>query len=164
MAYTGAVPDSGPHRHDWMEVMACAAVDPDLFFDKARTQEARVVCIVRCPVRRECLANVKKVEHGASRDQRDGVVAGLAYNERWRLDPDARRSKDEAEQLAIDPSEPCGTHNALLGHLWRGEQIDPTCWSAEIRRDRLERVSAVRARQQAAAEFEADPEDLKTAS
>ncbi|WP_128803681.1 MULTISPECIES: WhiB family transcriptional regulator [unclassified Streptomyces] len=164
MAYTGAVPDTGPHRLDWMARMACASEDPDLFFDKARTHEARLVCVVRCPVRQECLANVKQLESGASREQRDGVVAGLAHNERWRLDTDVPRYKGDAEALAIDGTEACGTHLALMGHLWRGEQVDPTCWSAEIRRDRLERVSAARARQQATAAFREAPDDLKTAS
>jgi hypothetical protein len=91
-------------------------------------------------------------------------VAGLAYNERWRLDPHVRRSKDETEQLELDESEPCGSHNALLGHLWRGEQIDPKCWSAEIRRERLERVSATRKRRRAVAQLNEAPEDLKPAS
>jgi hypothetical protein len=142
VAYTGSVPDTGAHRRDWMAVMACRTGDPDLFFDPARTYEARIECIVRCPVRRECLASIKQLERGSSRDRRDGVVAGLASNERWRLDPHVKRSTWEAAALALDGTEPCGTHNALLGHLWRGERVDPACWSAEVRRNRLDRVSA----------------------
>lgn len=164
MAYTGAVPDAAPHRHDWMGVMACREEDKDLFFDKARIHQARLVCVIRCPVRRECLANVKEIERGTSRDMRDGVVAGLAYNERWRLDPHVKRSEADTEQLAIDAAEACGSHNALLGHLWRGEPIDPKCWSAELRRVRLEQVSATRKRRHAAAQLQESPEDLKPAS
>ncbi|MCI3277479.1 WhiB family transcriptional regulator [Streptomyces cylindrosporus] len=144
MTYTGSTPDTAARPLDWMARMACRDEDPDLFFDKTKTHEARLVCAVRCTVRAECLANVKAAERGTPRAYRDGVAAGLAHNERWRLDLDATRGKDDPAPLILDGTEPCGTHNALLGHLWRGERIDPECWSAEVRRDRLDRVTAAR--------------------
>jgi len=148
--YSGSVPDTAVRRRDWMDRTACRDEDPDLFSDKARTHDARLVCVVRCPVRQQCLANVKETERGATRDCRDGVVAGLVHNERYRMDPHVRRNEDDSLLLELDGTEPCGTYNALLGHLWRGEPIDPACWSAEVRRERLSQVSTAPKRQPAA--------------
>ncbi|MET7477962.1 WhiB family transcriptional regulator [Streptomyces sp. NPDC005648] len=164
MAYSGAVPDTAARPLDWMDRMACREEDPDMFFAKDRQHEARLICVVRCPVRTECLASVKEAERGAHRDYRDGIVAGLAHNERWRLDVEAIRCKDDTVPLILDGTEPCGTHNALLGHLWRAERIDPECWSAEVRRDRLERATAARTSNPAAAEPAPSEVPLKTAS
>jgi hypothetical protein len=150
--YTGSSPDTAARRLDWMEHAACRDVHPDLFSEKESMHAARLVCVVRCPVRQQCLAHVKEAERGESRSYRDGVVAGLSHSERWRLDPEARRAKDDPALLTLDGTEPCGSHNALLGHLWRGERIDPDCWSAEVRRDRLERLSAVARRRDCAVE------------
>jgi hypothetical protein len=150
--YTGAVPDTAPRRLDWMNAMACRTADPDTFFDPVREHEARIICIARCPVRKQCLADVKQAERGLHRDDRDGVRAGLTGNDRWRLDAEAPRRKEDCDPLILDGTEPCGSYNAMLGHLWRGERIDPECWSAEVRRDRLNRVSlAARSRDAAEA-------------
>lgn len=153
MAYTGSVPDTGARRRDWMESMACRDVDPDTFSDPASEHEARLICIVRCPVRRQCLASVQETEAGASRGQRDGVIAGLTDSERWRLDTAAYRCKTDSPPLVFDGEPPaCGTYNAMLRHLSRGERIDPECWSAEVRRNRLSRVSLAVKRSEAIAE------------
>lgn len=141
MAYTGSVPDTGAHRFDWMERMACRTEDPDLFSDDEQEHQARIICIARCPVRAECLARVKDIERGLHRDHRDGVVAGLTYAERHRLDADAPHYKDDAELLTFDGRERCGTHLALLRHLWLNETIDSKCWSGEVMRDRSNRAT-----------------------
>lgn len=148
MAYTGTIPDTGAHRLDWMDAVACRD-QQDVFDDPGRDHEARTICVVRCPVRSQCLAAVKEAEHGKPRGYREGVVAGLFHNERWRLDLHAYRGKDDAAPLELDGTEECGSYNALLGHLWRGEKVDPVCWSAELRRSRLQRTSAVAARARA---------------
>lgn len=142
MAYTGSVPDIAARRHDWMAHMACRSEDPDLFFDPDHEDEARLICAVRCPVRTQCLANVKQLENGAAEERRDGVVAGLTARERWRTDAGAP-GHDAAQPPLVFTGEPpeCGTYTALLRHLWLGERIDPDCWSAEIRRQRGNRLN-----------------------
>ncbi|MER5909544.1 WhiB family transcriptional regulator [Streptomyces sp. NPDC001982] len=136
MSYTGQIPDTAVRRLDWMARMACRNEDPDLFFDSKRQHEARIVCVVRCPVRAQCLAHVKDAERGVHRDDRDGVIAGLTYDERWRLDAEAKRRKEDAPPLKLDGTEPCGTYPALLRHLWLNEPVDGVCWSGEVRRNR----------------------------
>ncbi|MGW1498977.1 WhiB family transcriptional regulator [Streptomyces mirabilis] len=140
--YTGQTPDTVARPLDWMNSMACRDEDPDLFSDPATTHQARIVCIVRCPVRTACLAHVKETEKGTSHKVRDGVVAGLTGSERWRLDPTGYRIKSEAPwvDFTVTPA-PCGTYHGLLRHLWSGERVDPDCWSDEVRRDRLNRAS-----------------------
>ncbi|WP_435251675.1 WhiB family transcriptional regulator [Streptomyces tendae] len=135
MAYTGSIPDTAARPRDWMTLMACRNEDPDLFFDSSREHEARLVCVTRCPVRAQCLANVKAVEHGEHHDYRDGVVAGLNGHERWRLDADAPVRWGEPSHLPLPGSEPCGTYPAMLRHLWLGEHMDGVCWSGEVRRN-----------------------------
>jgi hypothetical protein len=139
MSYTGSVPDTAPRRFDWMERMACRNVDPALFSDDQREHEARTICIARCPVRAQCLARVKTLESGVHGDWRDGVVAGLTSSERHRLDVDAPHYKGEAPPLTFDGTERCGTHAALLRHLWLDEPIDDKCWSGKVMRDRANR-------------------------
>lgn len=137
MAYTGSVPDTAVHPRDWMERMACREEDTDLFFEKRFEHLARTVCVVRCPVRVECLAHILEVERGTSRDQRHGIFAGLDGPERWRLDATAPGHNDDGSSLlkASDPPPACGSLEALVRHLALGQQIDPTCWSGEVRRD-----------------------------
>ncbi|MGW4889631.1 WhiB family transcriptional regulator [Streptomyces murinus] len=142
MAYTGSVPDTAVRRLDWMDQMACRDVDPELFEDDDQEHEARTICIARCPVRSQCLARVKTMERGKHRDQRDGVVAGLTYVERHRLDADAPHHQGDAEVLKFDGTERCGTHLALLRHLWLDEPIDSKCWSGKVKRDRKNRGAA----------------------
>lgn len=137
--YTGQIPDTAGRRLDWMDSAACVE-DSDMFFDATREFDARLVCVVRCPVRVACLTAVKEAERRLGRQARDGVVAGLLHHERWRLDPTVRRDKGDPALLKLDGTEPCGSYVALLGHLWRGELVDPECWSAHVRRERLVRV------------------------
>ncbi|MFJ2004747.1 WhiB family transcriptional regulator [Streptomyces chartreusis] len=139
--YSGSVPDTAGRRLDWMASMACRNVAPSTFFDPGREHEARLICVVRCPVRRQCLANVQRMEAGKRRDAREGVVAGLLHNERWRLDTKVVRAKCDTPALVFDGEPPaCGTYEAMLRHLSRGELVDPECWSAEVRRERLNRI------------------------
>ncbi|WP_416976664.1 WhiB family transcriptional regulator [Streptomyces sp. T028] len=156
-AYTGSVPEIGARPRDWMDRMACRNEDPDLFSDPATEHEARVICVIRCPVRTQCLASVKSVEAGTSRKDRDGVVAGLTHNERWRCDAAAYRSKDATPALVFTEVPRCGSYTALLRHLWLGELVDPECWSAEVRRERLNQTTLA-AQRAAAAETTADPQ------
>jgi hypothetical protein len=142
MAYTGAVPDTAGRRLDWMARMACRGEDPDLFSEKAHEHEARVICAVRCPVRTQCLANVRRLEHGTAEASRDGMVAGLTAHERWRLDATAPgHDKDKPALVFAGRLPKCGTYTALLRHLWLGDRIDPECWSAQVRRERLSHVT-----------------------
>lgn len=145
MSYSGAVPDTAARRLDWMAHMACRTEDPDLFSDPQHEHQARLICVVRCPVRAQCLAEVKRLEQGDGEQRRDGVVAGLTARERWRMDTTA---PGHGERPALVFTEPpaCGTQKALLRHLWLGERIDPECWSAEVRRERLNRATAARSR------------------
>lgn len=134
MAYTGAVPDTGPHRLDWMDHAACRD-QQEIFDDPSREHEARVICVARCPVRSRCLAFTKESERGLHRDQRDSVAAGLTHSERHRLDSAAVHRADDPTPIVFDGTERCGTHHALLRHLWNDEPIDSKCWSGEVRRD-----------------------------
>lgn len=133
--YSGAVPDTAGRPRDWMAQAACRNEDPGLFSDEDREHEARTICVARCPVRAECRAEVQQAERGKHRNERDGVVAGLTDNERYRLDPTAPRHKDDTPLLTFDGAERCGTHIALLRHLWWGEPIDSQCWSGQVFRD-----------------------------
>lgn len=143
MTYIGSVPDTAPRRLDWMADMACRNEDPDLFSEPDREHEARLICAVRCPARAQCLAQVKRLEGGTNKDRRDGVVAGLTAHERWRLDADAPGHGSGTPSALVVTGEPpdCGTYTALLRHLWLGERVDSECWSAEVRRDRLNRAT-----------------------
>lgn len=141
--YTGSVPDTVARPLDWMDRMACRD-ERKLFDDRSRANEARVVCLVRCRERTACLAYVKRLEAGASRAAREGVVAGLTWHERWRLDPEATGHEHDAPPLAFTGAPPrCGTYAALLRHLWFGQKVDPECWSGEVRRERLRKASGV---------------------
>lgn len=146
-AYTGSIPDTHAHLLDWMERAACTD-QREIFDDNDREHEARTICIARCPVRTQCLSYTKNSERGLHRDQRDSVAAGLTYSERFRLDPDATHRADDPAPVRFTGSERCGTHHALLKHLWLDEPIDPKCWSGEILREKSNR-SLVLARQQA---------------
>ncbi|MGW0581939.1 WhiB family transcriptional regulator [Streptomyces sp. NPDC002920] len=148
--YTGSVPDTHAHRHDWMEQMACRNEKPELFSEPTHEHEARVICAVRCPVRDRCLAHIKQLELGDAKNRRDGVVAALTAHERWRLDATAPGHGENPALTFTGEPPSCGTYDALLRHLWFGQQVDPECWSAEVRRERLNR--ATRASRQEKAE------------
>lgn len=135
MSYTGSIPDTVARPRDWMTRMACRSEDPDLFFDPSREHEARIICVVRCPVRSQCLAHVKEAERGAHHDDRYGVVAGLNGVERWRLDAAAARRKDDSPPLPLTGPEKCGSYVAMLRHLWLDQRMDGLCWSGEVRRE-----------------------------
>lgn len=150
--YTGSVPDTVARLLDWLEKAACRDEDPDLFSAEDREHEARTICVARCPVRAQCRAHVKESEHGLHRDQRDGVIAGLTHNERYRLDPRAPRRKDDTPLLTFDGTERCGTHTMLLRHLWLGEPIDDRCWSGQVFRDHDNRALRQRSSGQAGPE------------
>jgi ATP/maltotriose-dependent transcriptional regulator MalT len=134
MNHTGSVPDTPGHRYDWMAHAACRD-QRDVFDTPKREHEARTICVARCPVRSQCLAYTKETERGLHRDDRGGVAAGLTYDERHRLDSTARRRKEDAPLIRFTGAERCGTHLALLRHLWLDEPIDPKCWSGEVYRD-----------------------------
>ncbi|WP_159424489.1 WhiB family transcriptional regulator [Streptomyces sp. 3214.6] len=135
------MPDTRAHRHDWMEAMACRNEKPETFSETKHEHEARIICVVRCPVRTQCLAHVQGLERGVSKDRRDGVVAGLTAHERWRMDATAPGHSTHPALVFTDVPPKCGTQNALLRHLWHGDRVDPDCWSAEVRRDRLNRAT-----------------------
>jgi WhiB family redox-sensing transcriptional regulator len=62
---------------DWRHRAACLGLDPDLFFDPARADAARLACHA-CPVRVECLAFA--TEHRTT-----GVWGGETADARVRL-------------------------------------------------------------------------------
>lgn len=146
-AYTGSVPSTHAHPLDWMEHAACTD-QRKIFDDNDREHEARTICIARCPVRPQCLAYMKEAERGLHRDQRESVAAGLTYSERFRLDPASTHRADDPGPIRFNGTERCGTHHALLKHLWLDEPIDPKCWSGEILREKGNR-GLVLARRQA---------------
>lgn len=132
--YTGQVPDSAARPLDWQEHAVCRD-DADMFFDRAREHDARTTCVVRCPVRAACLAHVKDREEGMSEHSRDdGIFAGLDRRQRWRLDPSAPGKEQEGGEEPAQTDPRCGTAAALEQHLALGADIDPTCWSGEVRR------------------------------
>lgn len=142
MGYTGSIPDTLAHRHDWMADMACRNEKPEIFSERKHEHEARVICAVRCRVRAQCLAHVTTLERGDTAERRDGVVAALTAHERWRLDAKAPGHGADRPVLAFTGEPPqCGTYLALLRHLALGEQVDHECWSGEVRRERLDRAT-----------------------
>ncbi|MFE6362928.1 WhiB family transcriptional regulator [Streptomyces sp. NPDC057806] len=138
MAYTGSVPDAAPHRYDWMEYAACSD-ERAVFDDPTRVHEARIICVARCTVRSQCLAFTKSTERGLHRDRRDGVAAGLTHDERHRLDDTAAHRADDGPLIPLNGAERCGTHLALVRHLWLDEPIDSKCWTREVARARSNR-------------------------
>ncbi|MFJ6730049.1 WhiB family transcriptional regulator [Streptomyces sp. NPDC091281] len=143
MAYTGSVPDTAGRHLDWMAYAGCGTEEARAVFDDpAREHEARVICVARCLVRTQCLRYVQQTERGLHSDQRDGVAAGLSHSERHRLDPAATFREDDPKPLRFDGSERCGTHPALIRHLWNDEPIDAKCWSGEVRREKENTVRA----------------------
>lgn len=138
MAYTGSIPDTlaRPRPWAWQEQAGCRTEDLDLFFEQRYEHMARTVCVARCPVRAKCLTAILAVERGMGRDCRYGIFAGLDGRERWHLDPTAPgHGEDGSSVLRLDgPSPECGSYEALVRHLARGERVDPTCWSGEVRR------------------------------
>ncbi|MFJ6841407.1 WhiB family transcriptional regulator [Streptomyces griseoluteus] len=147
MAYTGATPDTGARRLDWMSQAACRKEDPDLFSDPDREQAARVICAVRCPVRAQCLAAVLAVEAGTAEVMRSDMVAGLTAHERWRMDARAPGHTKERPVLRFTAERPsCGSYLALLRHLAFGERVDHECWSAAVRRTRFPKPTKAKAR------------------
>ncbi|MFF0597852.1 WhiB family transcriptional regulator [Streptomyces antibioticus] len=135
MAYTGSVPDIRHSHYEWMARAACAD-ERAVFDDIEREHEARTICIVRCPVRSECLAYTKESEAGLHKDNRESVAAGLTPTERFRLDRKAARRADDPARVALSGHERCGTYQALLRHLWLDEPVDPKCWTGKLLRDR----------------------------
>ncbi|MFD1656950.1 WhiB family transcriptional regulator [Streptomyces caeni] len=155
--YTGSVPDTAGRPLDWMERAACTD-KRTIFDDPKREHEARTICVAHCPVRTQCLAYTKESERGLHRDQRDGVAAGLTYDERHRLDDTAAHRADDAAPIRLDGTERCGTHVALLRHLWLDEPIDSKCWSGEVYRHHSNRGWRQRTG------YEPDPDRLPEAS
>lgn len=140
--YTGSVPDTAGRPNDWMDDAACVT-ERAIFDAPARDHEARTICVARCPVRSQCLDYTKAAERGLHRDQRDSVAAGLTHSERHRLDPESFHRQGDSAPITFTGRERCGTHFALLRHLWLDEPIDSRCWSGEVMR---ERDNAVRVR------------------
>jgi hypothetical protein len=160
MAYTGSVPDTRAHRLDWMAQMACRNEKPELFSESKHEHDARIICAIRCPVRTQCLAHVQHLERGLTEERRDGVVAALTAHERWRLDATAPGHSDRPALVFTSESPRCGTYTALLRHLWLGESVDPECWSAEVRRDRLNRATTEAGQAEAEPKLAPAPEPL----
>ncbi|MFF2094798.1 WhiB family transcriptional regulator [Streptomyces sp. NPDC058202] len=134
----GQDPGTSARRHDWRTAAACRGEDPDLFFSREFEIIARKICIT-CPVRPECLASILDIERGTSVDYRDGIVAGLTPRERWRLGrPVPDEDEEPSAQAAEEPA--CGTHDAMIQHLGRGEPLDSECWSGLQRRERSNKV------------------------
>lgn len=78
---------SGPYK--WMNRAACRNSDPSLFFDTARSVEAKTVC-GRCPVRGTCL------EHALDVPEREGVWGGTTPTRRDRIRRNRRIAGREA--------------------------------------------------------------------
>ncbi|MGC9540208.1 WhiB family transcriptional regulator [Streptomyces sp. UG1] len=136
MAYTGAVPDTAVRHSEWRELAACRGEGDALFYEQRYESMAKSLCVIHCPVRRQCLADAMAAERGVGRDHRYGIFAALDGKERWRLDPTASGHVDDGSTLLkLDGPRPeCGTYEALVRHLARGEQVDDRCWSREVRR------------------------------
>ncbi|MFF0139731.1 WhiB family transcriptional regulator [Streptomyces sp. NPDC005227] len=139
----------------WHTAAACRGEDPELFFSREFEVIARKICIT-CPVRAECLASILDIERGTSVDYRDGIVAGLTPRERWRL---GRITADDGEEPTEQADEPeCGSHDAMVQHLGRGEPVDPECWTGLQRRERSNQVKRRQTRKKSGAVLTAVPE------
>ncbi|QYC53777.1 WhiB family transcription factor [Microbacterium phage EugeneKrabs] len=80
--YADTVDIANPLREEWMDDAACEGEDPEIFFDKKKTDKAKAVCN-RCEVRLKCLAKALVDEKGTSR--RTGVFGGMGSGERKKL-------------------------------------------------------------------------------
>lgn len=130
----GQDPGTSAEQHGWRTAAACRGEDPDLFFSREFEIIARKICIT-CRVRPECLASILDIERGTSVDYRDGIVAGLTPRERWRLGrPVPDENEEPTAQAAEEPA--CGSHDAMVQHLGRGDPVDSECWSGIQRRER----------------------------
>lgn len=72
----------------WRDEAACLSEDPELWFPETPQEAdlARRICLLECPVRRQCLEDALKAEEGRGLAYRSGIRAGM----------------DEAERLALD--------------------------------------------------------------
>ncbi|NNJ04183.1 WhiB family transcriptional regulator [Streptomyces sp. PKU-MA01144] len=75
---------------EWQDDALCAEVGTDLWFPEAghTGRDAKEVCY-RCPVRRECLTDAMREEHGSSHERRFGIRGGLGPRERIALEKGA---------------------------------------------------------------------------
>lgn len=77
----GRAPDTLERGTAWTDQAACRGVDPDTFTDARAVGAARAIC-ARCPVTRQCLDDILRIEGGAAARSRLGVYAGLTPSER----------------------------------------------------------------------------------
>lgn len=74
-------PDTLTPATSWSERARCKDSDPDIFEDARNVAEARSIC-ARCPVTRQCLDDILRIEGNATARNRSGVYAGLTPNQR----------------------------------------------------------------------------------
>lgn len=132
------LPAMSVRDQDWMSHGTCIGhVDPDLWFreDVESQHEARSICVLRCPVRSQCVAFALLQEAGQKRADRDGTRGGMSDLERWHADPTAT-AKTPLDGPKPDENAPCGRYTKLLYHLLRGQHVDHVCWKAELDRQR----------------------------
>lgn len=80
---------------DWRHSARCKTENPEMFFDSAKVEQAKAVC-VPCPVRAECLAWARK--HGKGDEDGTGVWGGMDPAERRA----ERRQATRERQRMID--------------------------------------------------------------
>lgn len=79
----GYAPDTLEPTGAWASRAACRDEDPDTFDDARSVQAARAIC-ARCPVTRQCLDDILRIEGDAGERARTGVYAGLTPSQRRR--------------------------------------------------------------------------------
>lgn len=74
-------PDTLEPLAAWASRSACRDEDPDTFTDARAVGAARAIC-ARCPVARQCLEDILRIEGDAAARSRLGIYAGLTPSQR----------------------------------------------------------------------------------
>lgn len=113
-----------PPRDGWRADAACLGEDTDLWHphESSDAEDAIAICQA-CPVRRDCLAEIMRIEARRGTGSREGIYAGLRPPDRARLagttrrrDPEPRPPIDQKRigscRVCEHPMRPWGVHAA----------------------------------------------------
>ena len=111
-------------RRPWKLSAACAAVDPETWYDPAQVTAAKRVCLF-CPVRRNCLT------FALDTAEPWGVWGGLSQTDRRRL----------AAGGTVRSCKGCGLDFVARAKEWRCPECSAPASSLEDRRDEVARLA-----------------------
>lgn len=87
----GRAPDTIEPANAWAARALCRDEDPETFEDGRNIAAARAIC-ARCPVTRQCLEDILRIEGNAGVRSRSGIYAGTTPADRRRRYETSRRA------------------------------------------------------------------------